>query len=120
LQHGMRGEEGREHHDVAEYKDPEAVADDHAFRGRAAFAAPGCIDVSPASAGARPVTAAPDPLWIARALEWGVGRAHARCPGCCASHRSRACRRSWSYRAPSSAGIEYSTASRHANHTNTA
>src|SRR5262249_59384205 len=77
LQHGMRGEEGREHHDVAEYKDPEAVADDHALGGRAAFAAPGCIDVSPASAGAHPVTAAPDPVWIARALEWGVGRAHA-------------------------------------------
>src|SRR5262249_13895617 len=116
----MRGEEGREHDDVAEQKDPEAVADDHALRGRPAFAVTGCMHVAAASAGADPITAVADPVGISRALERGVGRTHAGWPACCASHRSRACRRARSKRATSSAGIEYFVTSRHANQTKTA
>src|SRR4029078_10799994 len=63
LQHGMRGEKGREHHDVAENKDPEAEADDYALGGRAAFPVTRCIDVPNANAArAEPITAVPEPV----------------------------------------------------------
>src|SRR6476646_11019318 len=119
----MGGEKGREHHDVAEQKDPEAESDDHALGGRPAFPVTCCIHVSNANASlAEPITAAPDPIRIDGPSQRGVRRAHAGslARACCASHCSRACRRARSRRATSAAGIEYSTTSRHANHTNTA
>src|SRR5439155_25058621 len=100
--------------------DPETVTHEHALGGRAAFAVTGCMNVAAASAGTEPFTAVPDPVGIGRAVERGIRRAHAGWPACCASHCSRACRRARSNLATSSAGIEYSVTSRHANHTKTA
>src|SRR5262249_42595079 len=116
----MCSEEGREHHDVAEQKDPEAVAGNHALCGRPAFAVTGCMHVAAASAGADPITAVADPVRIAGALERGIGGGHAGWPACCASHRSRACRPARSNRATSSAGIEDSLTSPHPHQTKTA
>src|SRR4029077_21297675 len=75
----MGSEKGREHHDVAEQKDPEAESDDHALGGRAAFPMTRCIYVSNANASrAEPITAAPDPIRIDGPPQRGVRRAHAR------------------------------------------
>src|SRR5690348_489172 len=117
----MRREESGEHDDVAEKKDPEAIADDDPFRGRSALAMPRRMAMAAAMVRDAPA-AAPELVRVdARAppMPQRFGRAHAGSStgACSSSHFARAARRSRSMRATSSAGIRYSSTSRQANQT---
>ena len=105
-QHRVGGEERREHDDVAEQEDPEAVADYDSLRGR--------IRVIENGYGGAPSLLGPA-VAVARA---GLKGGHDTASAASASPRARRLARSM--RATSSAGISYSVRSRQAKTTNVA
>src|SRR5262249_7803890 len=99
-EHGVRGEEGGEHHDVAEQEYPEAVADEYSLgRGTAAPMALRVIARLRHSLVAQPVGI----RGLRRKWHRTHGKASPRC-----SARSRASRFVRSSRATISADISYS------------
>src|SRR6202020_2639858 len=106
-EHRIGGEKRREHNDVAEEKDPEAIADNDALRCR--------VGVIQSDCGRAPRLLAPAVAVVRACLK---GR-HER-PSTVATASPRARRLARSMRATSSAGISYSVRSRQAKTTNVA